>query len=91
MAYVRKKRAARGTDYYQLVESRRVDGKPRQRVLMHLGRNATVEQALKWWPKDIGLLKRRGYKEAACELAEKLGRLRTFDKTGVVPDNGAVD
>jgi hypothetical protein len=28
-----------GKEYYQLVESRRVDGKPRQKVLLHLGQH----------------------------------------------------
>ncbi|MDP8952498.1 MAG: hypothetical protein M3N18_09710 [Actinomycetota bacterium] len=46
MAYVRKKGSG-GQSYYQLVESRRVDGQPRQKVLIHLGRYPAVEDALK--------------------------------------------
>ncbi len=57
MAYVRKK-GGRGQPYYQLVESRRVDGRPRQRVLIHLGRHPTVEEALKGWPKEAKRLRR---------------------------------
>ena len=55
--FVRKKRGRNG-DYYQLVESRRVDGKPRQRVLLHLGRHPTIEAALKAWPKEAKRLRR---------------------------------
>ncbi|MDP9458387.1 MAG: hypothetical protein M3Q49_00155 [Actinomycetota bacterium] len=54
--FVRKKRG-RSEDYYQLVESRRVDGKPRQRVLLHLGRHPTIEAALKAWPKEAKRLR----------------------------------
>ncbi len=55
-AYVRRKRS-RGGEYYQLVESHRVEGKPRQKVLVHLGRHPTVEDALREWPKEIGGLR----------------------------------
>src|SRR3954453_23615852 len=57
MAFVRRKRVG-PYEYYQLVESRWVDGKPRQRVLLHLGRYATVEAALEGWPKEIEGLRR---------------------------------
>src|SRR5215208_6425970 len=54
MAYVRKKRTGSfGNYYYQLVESRRVDGQPRQKVLLHLGEHHTVDAALKKWPRKI--------------------------------------
>ena len=52
MAYVRKKKV-KGGEYYQLVQSRRVNGNPRQRVLLHLGRHPTVDAALKEWPSEI--------------------------------------
>ncbi len=55
--FVRKKRV-RHEDYYQLVESHRVDGKPRQKVLLHLGRHPTVEAALKAWPREAKRLRR---------------------------------
>jgi hypothetical protein len=55
-AFVRKKRS-RGGEYYQLVESQRVEGEPRQRVLIHLGRQPTVDDALREWPKEIQRLR----------------------------------
>lgn len=75
MAYVRTKRVGH-QEYYQLVESRRVDGKPRQTVLMHLGHHPDVDAALKAWPKEIKRLRRGGYEKAADALKEKLDRLR---------------
>jgi hypothetical protein len=45
MASVRRKRVG-PYEYYQLVESYLVDGKPRKRVLLHLGRYSTAEAAL---------------------------------------------
>src|SRR5215218_3725548 len=56
-AYVRKKKV-KGREYYQLVQSRRVNGNPRQRVLLHLGRHQTVDAALKEWPSEIRRLRR---------------------------------
>jgi len=58
VAYVRMKKV-KGSEYYQLVESHRVDGKPRQKVLVHLNKHPTVDAALKSWPKDIRNLRRR--------------------------------
>jgi predicted patatin/cPLA2 family phospholipase len=58
MTFVRKKKVKR-YEYYQLVESHRVDGKPRQRVIMHLGKEPTVDAALENWPKEIKYLRRR--------------------------------
>jgi hypothetical protein len=58
MTYVRKKKVKR-YEYYQLVENHRVDGKPRQRVIMHLGKEPTVDAALENWPKEIKYLRRR--------------------------------
>src|SRR4051812_13741600 len=55
-ALVRKKRS-RGSEYYQLVESHRVEGEPRQRVLVHLSKHATVDDALHEWPKEIERLR----------------------------------
>ncbi len=62
MAYVRTKDSG-GQPYYQLVESRRVDGQPRQKVLIHLGSYPTVEEALKGWPKEAKRLRRDANKE----------------------------
>lgn len=60
--YVRKKKGS-PYDYYQLVESRRVDGKPRQKVLLHLGDYSSVDDALKAWPRKIKRLRRDAEKE----------------------------
>ena len=57
MAYVRKKKV-KGVEYYQLVQSRRVNGNPRQRVLLHLGRHPTVDAAIKEWPRETRRLRR---------------------------------
>jgi hypothetical protein len=57
VVFVRRKRVG-PYEYYQLVESYLVDGKPRQRVLLHLGRYLTVEAALEGWPKEIDGLHR---------------------------------
>jgi hypothetical protein len=52
MAFVRTKKVG-GTDYAQVVENYREDGKVRQRVLLHLGRfserRLAVAQALSYW------------------------------------------
>ena len=61
-AYVRKKGVGH-YEYYQLVENRRVEGKPRQKVLVHLGRHPTVDDALKKWPREIRRLRRRAQKD----------------------------
>jgi hypothetical protein len=58
MSYVRKKKVKR-YEYYQVVENHRVDGKPRQRVIMHLSKEPTVDAALENWPKEIRYLRRR--------------------------------
>ena len=82
LAFVRTKRIADGK-YYQLVESRRVEGKPRQKVLIHLGHHSTVDDALKRWPREVGRLRRSGYDDAADALKEKLDRLRKLRSDGV--------
>ena len=82
LAFVRIKKVD-GGKYYQLVESRRVDGKPRQKVLLHLGQHATVDEALKRWPRKVGGLRRSGHDYGADALKEKLDRLRDLRKSGV--------
>ena len=57
MAYVRKKEIKGGV-YHQLVESRRIEGEPRQKVLVHLGKHPTVDDALEAWPGEIERLRR---------------------------------
>jgi hypothetical protein len=83
LAFVRKKQTGR-YHYFQLVESRRVDGKPRQKVLAHLGNHATVDEALKKWPNDVKRLRRNGHDEAANALEVKLGKLRKLRSDGAV-------
>ena len=62
MAFVRTKRVG-DYEYYQLVQSVRVGGKPRQKVLLHLDGHPTVEDALKKWPREIRRLRRRAQRE----------------------------
>jgi hypothetical protein len=57
LAYVRKKEIKGGV-YHQLVENRRIEGEPRQRVLVHLGKHERVDDALQAWPGEIGRLRR---------------------------------
>src|ERR671939_77379 len=45
MSFIRKKRVGE-REYYQLVENHRENGAHRQRVLAHLGKHATVEDAI---------------------------------------------
>ena len=71
MAFVRKKRVGR-YEYHQLVENHWVDGKPRQKVLLHLGRYPTVEAALEGWPKEIEGL--RHFTRTQRQRAERLSR-----------------
>ncbi len=71
MAFVRTKKV-RGREYHQLVESRRVDGEPRQTVLVHLGQHTTTDAALEAWPTEIRRLRRLATRQrkAAAELPE---------------------
>jgi len=82
LAFVRTK-TIDGGEYYQLVESRRIDGKPRQKVLVHLGRHPTVDEALKEWPKEARHLRRVAAKER--KTAESLGEGAT--DTGLYRDS----
>ncbi len=80
----KKSKPQGGSAYYQLVESRRVDGKPRQKVVLHLGGYPTVDEALKGWPRDASRLRRHGYPEAAEEVKAKSDRLKGLRAEGVV-------
>ena len=73
MAFVRRKRVG-PYEYYQLVENRWMDGKPRQRVLLHLGRYTTVEAALEGWPKEV-----EGLRRFASQRRDKAERLKKGD------------
>jgi len=83
MAFVRKKGVG-PYEYHQLVESRLVDGKPRQKVLLHLGHYPTVEAALEGWPKEV-----EGLRRFAGQWRNKAERLMQQDgpsptKAGVI-------
>lgn len=72
---------SRGTGpYFQLVASRRVDGKPRTEVLVHLGEHTTPEAALDAWPAGVEHLRAIGRDDQADKLAAKLDRLRDLMK-----------
>lgn len=64
-------------EYYQLVENRWMGGKPRQRVLLHLGRYATVEAALAGWPKEV-----EGLRRFASQRRDKAERLKMEGAAG---------
>src|SRR5829696_8774241 len=78
MAFVRKKMVKRYS-YYQLVQSHRVDGKPRQTVLMHLSQHPTVDAALAGWPKEIRQLRRlaKQHSERYEFLSKEFGNKRS--------------
>ena len=79
MAFMRRKRVG-PYEYYQLVESRLVDGKPRQRVLVHLGRYTSVDAALEGWPNEIEGLRRFAGKQ--WDKADQLRKEeRLFERT----------
>ncbi len=77
MAFVRRKRVS-PYEYYQLVENRWTDGKPRQRVLVHLGRYTSAEAAPDGWPKEV-----EGLRRFAGQQWDKADRLHL--KKGIVP------
>jgi hypothetical protein len=58
VAYVRKKKVGK-YEYYQLVEGYRENGKVRQRVLAHLGRDSTVEGAAARWERQAAYCRSR--------------------------------
>ncbi len=80
MAFVRTKKVG-GHEYYQLVESTRIDGKPRQKVLVHLNGHATTDDAMKEWPREIERLRREAAKaRERAKAGSGAGRQR--DATG---------
>jgi hypothetical protein len=83
VAFVRKK-MVKGSEYYQLVQSHRVDGKPRQRVLVHLNKHTTVDAALESWPKEISNLRRNAKRaiDKYEDLPESLKGRRFYKKKG---------
>ena len=65
------------------MESRRVNGKPRQKILVHLGSYSSVDEALKRLPYDVGSFRRSGYAEMADKLQARLERLKELRAGGV--------
>jgi hypothetical protein len=55
---------------------RNEEGKPRQKVLVHLGEYPTPEDALSAWPDAIDEHRRAGRDEQAEKLQDKLDRLQ---------------
>lgn len=78
MVRVRKTSSKGRGAYHQLVEYKRVDGKPHTIVHVHLGEHATVEEALQAWPERVEVLRRIDRDDQADKLAGKLERLRRF-------------
>ena len=66
--FVRTK-VIRGQTYHYLVESQRVNGLPRQKVVSYLGHYQSVDEAVERLPKDITRLKRmRGRMQRSLPL-----------------------
>ena len=55
---------------------RNEEGKPKQEVLVHLGKNRTPEAALTAWPEEIAEHRRASRDEQAKKLQLKLVRLQ---------------
>ncbi len=89
MAFVRKKRVGQ-YEYYQVVENRRVDGKTRQRVVLHLGHHPTVDAALAGWTKEIERLRRVAGKDAFGKRSDTWNyRPLVYSEDLVPPDTDA--
>jgi len=78
--YVRRTKSRGTGPYFQLVTSRRVEGKPRTKVLVHLGEHATPEAALGAWPVRVEQLRAIGRDDQADKLEAKLHKLRELMK-----------
>jgi hypothetical protein len=83
---VRKKRVG-CYEYHQLVENHWVEGRPRQKVLLHFGRYPTVQAALEGWPKEIDGLRR--FARNQRQRSERLSRDRSSGKTVESPSERA--
>ena len=85
MAFVRKKKV-RGKHYLQIVESYRVDGKVRQRMLLHVGDYPCIEAAVGSWEEGterFGDRRVRAFKEKARGKAKKARTLVELDEDAV--------
>ncbi len=88
MAFVRAKHSGKRT-YYQLVESRREDGKVRQRIIAYLGHYTSVEEALGALPVAIERNEQRA-REWAAKAEAKLEQIPQIwiDRNGGEPPSG---
>ena len=73
--YIRRVNS-RGREYNQLVRSYRESGKVKQEVIAHLGELKDEDEALKYWPQEIELLRHTRQHAKADKLEAKLNRLR---------------
>lgn len=80
--FVRKVKSRGTGPYFQLVASRRVGGKPRTSVLVHLGEHPTPEAALDAWPLEVEHLRAIGRDGQADKLEAKLKTLRGLTEKG---------
>ena len=80
--YVRRIKSGGRGWYFQLVESYRDEGTKmvKKRVLVHLGEQPTVDDALSTWPTEVAHLRRIGRDNQADKLAAKLETLRRLTK-----------
>jgi hypothetical protein len=81
---------SRGSEYLQIVENYREDGKVRQRLILYVGHYTSIDHALKLMPREVGTLRRRAthlgeletgdVREAAEETAARLEALKRLLK-----------
>lgn len=75
--FIRKTKSRKYGTYYQLVRSYRDDaGKPRQRMLVHLGEHPTPEAAMAAWPVEIEKHSAAGRHQQQSKLQSKLDTLQ---------------
>jgi hypothetical protein len=96
MAFVRTKRVGE-REYRQLVENYREDGRHRQRVLAHLGKHETLEEAIDAARAKLEEVDNEKYYEAARQVLKfKEGIRAHFGEQidryhgGEIPDSGEV-
>ena len=73
MSYVRKK-VVKGIEYHYLVESRWIDGKPRQKVVAYLGHYATVRGAHAHFVRQAKKKQKPAEAKHAKAMVKKLAR-----------------
>ena len=71
MPFIRTK-TIKGIEYYYLVESVRVDGKPRQRVIAYLGEHSTVKAAFRYWQEQVSAGPDATARKHAREMLKRL-------------------